>query len=171
MGKKIYTTLKEFYIANYNQLCNYVSTYIGNDKLSMDLVHDAFLKVMDKYIEPPDETRYRKIITKILKNSIMTYFRETKNTIPVDGTFFENIELRKTIFDSNKKECLEKLVGFFKKLENPGKLILYLNLYEGFSLANVARMTGEKQRNVYYWKNKALSELKEKMEDVNCGDV
>ncbi|MBN1622978.1 MAG: hypothetical protein JW903_01305, partial [Clostridia bacterium] len=68
MGNEIYDTLKTFYIGNYNRLCNYVSTYIGNDRLSRDLVHDAFLVVMDKYIHPPDEKRYNKIITKILKN-------------------------------------------------------------------------------------------------------
>lgn len=170
MGNEIYDTLKTFYIGNYNRLCNYVSTYIGNDRLSRDLVHDAFLVVMDKYIHPPDEKRYNKIITKILKNSIMTYFRESKNTIPLDGSFFDNIEMKVSKVEPENDECIKKLVYFFEKLENPGKLILYLSMYEGFTLAHIARMTGEKQRNVYFWKNKAIEELRENMEKAGYKD-
>jgi len=171
MGKGIYDTLKDYYMSNYTKLCSYVAVYTKNNRLAGDLVHDAFLRVMERYIDPPDTERYRKIIARILRNSIVTYFRETKRTIPTDKDFFENIEISMEKYDPGKKECMEKMTGFFKELENPGKLILYLNLYEGFSLANIARMTGLRQRNVYFWKNKALGIMKDKMTEAGCGDV
>ncbi|HPJ22119.1 MAG TPA: sigma-70 family RNA polymerase sigma factor [Clostridia bacterium] len=170
MANEVYEVLKNYYICNYTQLCNYVSTYIGNDRLSQDLVHDAFLVIMDKYLYPPDEKKYKKMITKILKNSIMTYFRETGTTISIDNSFFDYMEIRSAMNNPEKELCMEKLVNFFEELENPGKMILYLNLYERFSLADISRMTGEKQRNIYYWKNKALEKLRAMMEEAGCGD-
>lgn len=169
MAENTFDILNKFYNRNFARLCNYVSTYVGNDMLSRDLVHDAFLVIMERYINPPDEKRYNRLITKIIKNSIMTYFRETKKRISIDDdSFFQNIDFSTRTEDHGKKESIEVLVKCFNMLENPGRLILYLNIYEGFSIADICRMTGIKQRKAYYIKKKTLDILKEMLENEGC---
>ena len=171
MADNTFEILNKYYVDSFARLCNYVSTYVGNDMLSRDLVHDAFLVLMDRYLNPPDGERYDRIITRILKNSIMTYFRETKKRLNTeDDSFFNNIDFRAKDVEYGKKECIEALVKCFRGLENPGRLILYLNIYEGFSISEICRMTGMKQRKAYYIKNKTLNILKEMLEKEGCDE-
>jgi RNA polymerase sigma factor (sigma-70 family) len=171
MADNTFEIIKKFYTENFARLCNYVSTYVGNDVLSRDLVHDAFLVMMERYINPPDEKRYNRLITKILKNSIMTYFRETKNKINInDDSLFKDIDFMAIDDGNDKEKCIEALVKCFKMLENPGKLVLYLNIYEGFSISEICRMTGIRQRKAYYIKNKTLKILREMLEEEGCDE-
>lgn len=158
----------EIIYQTYRQLMFYVANRIlENDQDAEDVVHDAFLKVIE-YIDRIDRPRCpqtRAFIVTITENKAIDLYRKRKNhsIVPLEEEYIGILE-RSKIEQVEESDSLTQAI-----LSLPGRYreVLLLKYAQGYSMDEIAVLLSTTVENV----KKLIQRARKKLEKSLEGDV
>lgn len=132
-----------------------------DEDVADDITADVFLKVWKgiKTFKPKSDTKFSTWLFAIARNSVIDYYRTTKQTIPFENLpEIVDIEGEVDLYPEQKvlQEALEDLRPEYKQ-------VLVLRYVEDQSIAKVAQIMKKKEGNVRALTHRALTELKSRL--------
>ena len=153
----------------YKQLMYYIANNIlGDIKDSEDVVHEAFLKIIDIFekIDNPTSPQTRSLIVTITENKAIDLYRKRKkiNVVPFEEEYLGVPEQSK-IDRIADQEIIAKAI-----LSLPGKYreVLLLKYAQGYSMDEIAVILSISKENV----KKTIQRARKRLEEVlSCKEV
>ena len=147
----------------YKQLIYYIANNIlGDTKDSEDVVHEAFLKIIDIFeiIDNPTSPQTRSLIVTITENKAIDLYRKRKkiNIVPFEEEYLGVPEQSKIDQIANQ-EVIAKAI-----LSLPGRYreVLLLKYAQGYSMDEIAVILSMTRENV----KKTIQRARKKLEEI-----
>lgn len=147
----------------YKQLMYYIaSNILGDIKDSEDVVHEAFLKIIEKKkkIDNPTSPQTRSLIVTITENKAIDLYRKRKkiNIVPFEEEYLGVPEQSKIDQIANQ-EVIAKAI-----LSLPGRYreVLLLKYAQGYSMDEIAVILSMTRENV----KKTIQRARKKLEEI-----
>ena len=153
----------------YKQLMYYIANNIlGDIKDSEDVVHEAFLKIIDIFekIDNPTSPQTRSLIVTITENKAIDLYRKRKahSVIPLEEEYI-GVPERSKIDEIEEHDRLSKAI-----LSLPGRYreVLLLKYAQGYSMDEIAVILSMTKENV----KKTIQRARKELEKVlSCEEV
>lgn len=151
-GKDKEIVIKELYCRHKDSLHAYIFSMVKCPELSSDILHDVFIKVIDKmddhYI---DKGKWLGWVMRIAYNATIDHFRKQKKLSDVNvlvdlsydhNDYFDNVisDISNPQEDMESKEELVRLQEFINKLPEEQKTVVILRTYYEMSFKEIAKM-------------------------------
>lgn len=139
------SSLKAIYLETNNQVYKVLYSYTKNEQLSLDLMQDTYITLIEKINNLRDLSALQKFINTIAINKARDYYRKYKKEILSDNSeeIFDNqLEqdeelLPQEILDNKEKQKI--ILDIIDKLPIEQKTAVYLYYYNELSLLQVSK--------------------------------
>lgn len=139
----------------------YIYLKTRDEATAEDILSEVFLKVWKKLntFKPKADTKFSTWLFAIARNSVIDYYRTTRQTIPFDNLpEIVDIEGETDLFPEQGK-----LVVALDQLKPEYKQVLVLRYVEDVPISRIAQIMKKKEGNIRALTHRALAELKEKL--------
>ena len=139
----------------------YIFLKTRDKAVAEDILSEVFLKVWKKLasFKPKTDTKFSTWLFAIARNSVIDYYRTTKQTIP-----FENLPEILTIEgETDLFPEQGRLITILDELKPEYKQVLVLRYIDDIPISRIAQIMKKKEGNVRALTHRALSELKQKL--------
>ena len=155
-------TRDELYAAYREKVLSYLMgrTEIRED--AEDLCEDVFEQVFRSLPRfDPEKASLSTWIYQITRFTLIDYIRMKRPSEPLTEDILAAEDLEE---DFIQKETLEQLAAALKTLDREQRDLIILRYYRGYTLTDIARMTGRSYGMVKVTHKKALEQLRRRME-------
>lgn len=133
----------------------------GDSQLADDIAQDAFIKAYVSYESLKDKEKFNSWIYQISYNTFISYKRSSKTTVDLSAT---------TDFSSDgladDKFKYQALYAALEKLSEKERIAILLFYLEGYSIKEIANITGHSQEAVKQHLSRGRINLKKHMENI-----
>ena len=144
----------------YNEALLYVCSLTHDRALAEDIVQEAFSKALTSIDDERDTFKYW--LFKVSRNCYFDYLRKTKRLTPIDDKQRgDEYELVQGIIEKEEYVALYEAISDLK--ENYREVVL-LYYFEGLSVSEIAKITGQSTDNVKVLLFRARAKLKHLLE-------
>lgn len=160
MKKDHYDTLVDYITEHQDKFYRLAFTYVHQKEAALDIVQNAVVKALQGYETIRNISYVRTWFYRILVNESLSYLRKAKREYPMDLSFI----LETAYSDSDGVEKLE-IFQIVNHLSEPGRTIIFLHYYEGFTLKEISQIKEIKLSTVKYHLYASLEKLKEMIKE------
>ena len=147
--------IEELMLRHKDKVLRVASTILGNITDAEDVFQDTFIKLFEKQpifeSEKHEAAWLIKVVVNLSKNKLRSFWR--KNTIPLLDTY------------SAKNDEQHELIDIVMSLPVKYKLVIHLFYFEGYSIDEIASITGQKYSTVGNQLSRARQMLKKYIEE------
>ena len=140
------TKFEQLYDKYRAPMAHYAAKVIGNDSYSQDIVHEAFMRIINHMdgVEDIDSHKTQSFIVKIVRNICIDYLRvEKKNDyISYDEEFDLYYQPGKKIQYNLEEIEFSALVDKIKELPDIYRHVIMMKFYHGYNDHKIADMLG-----------------------------
>lgn len=159
--------LKYFFDTYYDDLCNFVNSYLRDESLSEDIVQSIFIYLWDKRDSIPNHCSIKSYLYMASKNKSLNYLRNdrTKNRILEKLSFEPKLTFANEADQFLEFEELKMIVSnAIDKLPNQCKTIYQLSREDGLSNKEIAEKLGISAKTVENQMTIAIRKIKDFMQ-------
>lgn len=131
--------------------------YLKNKEDAEDVVHDVFLKWMEKAPVFEDESHEKAWFIRVTVNSCKDLFKSAWRSKTVDLDEYQEIPYQQPF----------SMLDDVKALPPDYSTVIYLHYYEGYTMAEIAQILHKTKRSVEALLYRARIELRHRLEVVN----
>lgn len=125
----------------------YIYSAIKSRERAEDLLHDVYVKAHIAISSLRDNSKIMRWLLKITKNRLINYWRDNSRTVIMDSETIDNIISKYEALppDDTADSITTKVVVeyFFRSLPNDFQQILYLHLFLGVKISEIAKVSGK----------------------------
>lgn len=144
----------------YNEALLYVCSLTHDRALAEDIVQEAFSKALTSIDNERDTFKYW--LFKVSRNCYFDYLRKAKRLTPIDDRQrADEIELVQGIIEKEEYRALYEAISRLK--ENYREVVL-LYYFDGMSVGEISKITGQSADNVKVLLFRARAKLKQFLE-------
>lgn len=160
MKKDNYDILADYITGNQDKFYRLAFTYVHQKEAALDIVQDAVVKALQSYESIRNISYIKTWFYRILVNESLSYLRKAQREYPMDLS-----SILETAYSGS--EGSEKLEVFqiVNQLPEPGRTILFLHYYEGFTMKEISQIKKIKLSTVKYHLYASLEKLKEMIKE------
>lgn len=160
MKKDNYDILADYITDNQDKFYRLAFTYVHQKEAALDIVQNAVVKALQSYETIRNISYIRTWFYRILVNESLSYLRKAQREYPMDLSSI----LETACSGSDGAEKLE-VFQIVNHLPEPGRTIVFLHYYEGFTMKEISQIKGMKLSTVKYHLYASLEKLKEMIKE------
>lgn len=160
MKKDNYETLVDYITDNQDKFYRLAFTYVHQKEAALDIVQNAVVKALQNYESIRNIAFLRTWFYKILVNESLSYLKKAKKEYPMDLS-----SIMETAYAGDDGREKLEVFQFVNHLSEPGRTIIFLHYYEGFTLKEIGQMKDIKLSTVKYHLYASLEKLKEMIKE------
>ena len=160
MKKDNYDILTDYITGNQDKFYRLAFTYVHQKEAALDIVQNAVVKALQSYESIRNISYIKTWFYRILVNESLSYLRKAQREYPMDLSSI----LETAYSGSDGSEKLE-VFQIVNHLPEPGRTILFLHYYEGFTIKEISQIKEMKLSTVKYHLYASLEKLKEMIKE------
>ncbi len=160
MKKHNYDILADYITGNQDKFYRLAFTYVHQKEAALDIVQNAVVKALQSYESIRNISFIKTWFYRILVNESLSYLRKAQREYPMDLSSI----LETAYSGSDGTEKLE-VFQIVNHLPEPGRTIIFLHYYEGFTIKEISQIKEMKLSTVKYHLYASLEKLKEMIKE------
>lgn len=160
MKKDNYDILADYITGNQDKFYRLAFTYVHQKEAALDIVQNAVVKALQSYESIRNISFIKTWFYRILVNESLSYLRKAQREYPMDLSSI----LETAYSGSDGTEKLE-VFQIVNHLPEPGRTIIFLHYYEGFTIKEISQIKEMKLSTVKYHLYASLEKLKEMIKE------
>lgn len=160
MKKDHYDTLVDYITDHQDNFYRLAYTYVHQKEAALDIVQNAVVKALQSYDTIRNISYVRTWFYRILVNESLSYLRKNQREYPMDLS-----SILETAYSGNDGAEKLEVFQFVNHLSEPGRTIIFLHYYEGFTLKEISQIKKMKLSTVKYHLYASLEKLKEMIKE------
>ena len=153
-------TLETLVYTYSDALVRYAYCYVGNADVAEEVTEDAFAAYCVKHQQFQSMEQARAWLYKAVRSRAVDYLRFHKRHVPLDDVQ-EVLSCRGPLEDLLVKERNDAIYRCMQALPRQYRAVLQLQYFDGFDIAQTAKILGKSKKQVYNLLTRAKSALKE----------
>ena len=141
-------------------LVRYAYCYVGSAEVAEDVTEDAFAAFCLKNKQFHSVQQARAWLYKAVRSRAVDYLRFHKRHVPLEDVQ-EVLSYHSPLEDILVKERNDAIYRSMQALPQQYRVVLHLQYFEGFEIAQIAKILGKSRKQVYNLLCRAKSALKE----------
>lgn len=150
------------YEANVRKIYDYLYYRTHHRETAEDLTSLAFTKAFEHLDDVKDGAAFMPWIYRIARNSLIDHWRKVRPTTDIEDVWDILKAGGDIIRDIDARDRLAQVEKLISTLPAAQREIVLLRVWDGFSHAEIASMTGKKEGAVKVAYSRAISELRKK---------
>lgn len=153
-------TLETLVYTYSDALVRYAYCYVGNADAAEEVTEDAFAAYCVKHQQFQSMEQARAWLYKAVRSRAVDYLRVHKRHVPLEDVQ-EVLSYRCPLEELLVKERNDAIYRSMQALPQQYRAVLHLQYFEGFEIAQIAKILGKTKKQVYNLLTRAKSALKE----------
>ena len=149
--------LKNFYNRNKQGLFTYALSITRNKQSAEDIVHNVFLKILERNTLPKDLKPY---IYRCIRNAALDSMKETKKR--------QDSFISQPTDTHDKNEHYNHLARCLSQLSDDEKEVITLKCYDDLTFREIAEVSNQSPNTVASWYRRGLVKLKKLWKGESC---
>lgn len=145
----------ELLLPHKHKLYNFIQKSLNLSEDANDIFQETVMRAFRYFHSYKKDKEFGTWIFAIAHNEVKKYFRKARKYV-----FIENIDRIKSSGQNDSRDLAQEVYRFAERLKPKQREVFFLFYYNGFTILEVAQITGVKEGTVKFMLNRARKDIK-----------